>query len=459
MFVLAGGAAASDRDDHDFGHFRDHLLAERSEKLFGIDRPLAESSTASLTAAEAEASPAALAKLARGLRARVVSAAANLGPNIDMMVLWPDDWRPTHLIACNEQGPTAPGVQRVSLSDGSAETILTGTSSCDPVRRTPWGTVLVGEEVGGTGHLLEIIDPLNTTGVVFDRVTGQTSGPGAANVVDRTAPGRLAWEGIALYPNAVMYYGDERRPSRGTAGGSYYKFVPDSPWTGGGPIHDLSESPLAAGKVYVLRVGRNSGNTDWGQGTSSGQGVWVELPGAAGADLAALAAAQKITGYYRPEDIDIDGAALEKGSVRFCGNNTGNEGADRYWGEAICITDGTLGEATAGTAVPEVQPFVLGTPELAMMDNMTYQEERGNWILHEDGDGPEVGRNNDLWSCLEDGGDEDSLSDGCVRVASLNDLTAEWTGGIFDARGRHFYVSVQHNVTGHGVILAITGWR
>jgi secreted PhoX family phosphatase len=45
-----------------------------------------------------------------------------------------------------------------------------------------------------------------------------------------------------------------------------------------------------------------------------------------------------------------------------------------------------------------------------------------------------------------------------VRVATLNDLTAEWTGGIFDATGRTFYVSVQHNVTGHGVILRITGW-
>ena len=55
--------------------------------------------------------------------------------------------------------------------------------------------------------------------------------------------------------------------------------------------------------------------------------------------------------------------------------------------------------------------------------------------------------------------DDDSLSDGCVRVATLNDLSAEWTGGIFDATGRNFYVSVQHNVTGHGVILKITGWN
>ncbi len=87
--------------------------------------------------------------------------------------------------------------------------------------------------------------------------------------------------------------------------------------------------------------------------------------------------------------------------------------------------------------------------------------------MHEDG-APEVtGRVNDLWDCLPDRADADLLSDGCVRIATINDLPdaaagregAEWTVGIFDASGTHFYLSVQHNVTGHGVILDITGWR
>jgi len=30
------------------------------------------------------------------------------------------------------------------------------------------------------------------------------------------------------------------------------------------------------------------------------------------------------------------------------------------------------------------------------------------------------------------------LSDGCIRIATLNDLEAEWTGGVFDASGKHF---------------------
>jgi secreted PhoX family phosphatase len=47
----------------------------------------------------------------------------------------------------------------------------------------------------------------------------------------------------------------------------------------------------------------------------------------------------------------------------------------------------------------------------------------------------------------------------CVRIATLNDLTADWTGGMFSADGKHFYVSVQHNISGFGVILDITGWK
>ena len=463
---LFPGVAAADRDDdfrgfRDFGSHRDHLLKEHSRKLFGVDEPLAASSRESISAAVANADPTRLVTLARGLQARVVSAASNLAPNIDMIALWPDDRNPTHLIACNEQGVNNPGVQRIRLSDGLPETILTGTTSCDPVRRTPWGTIIVGEEVTD-GNVIEIINPLQTTSVLFNRVTGTSSGGvGAANVVTRPAVGRLAFEGIALYPTGVMYYGDENRPLNGTAGGAYFKFIPTVPWLGGSPITSLAQSPLVSGKVFGLRLGKRAGNTDFGQASNTGFGTWIEIPNAGNpaTRLRTEAANNKLTGYYRPEDIDIDGKALAKGDVRFCGVNTGNESENRNWGEVVCFTDGTLDQALANAAVPEAQLFVVGNPEQAMMDNVAYQPGRGNWIFHEDGDGPEVGRNNDLWSCLEDGRDDDRLTDGCVRIGTLNDLNAEWTGGIFDATGERFFVSIQHNVTGHGVILEITCWQ
>ncbi|MGR9107758.1 MAG: alkaline phosphatase PhoX [Gammaproteobacteria bacterium] len=378
-----------------------------------------------------------------------------------MMVLWPDS-HPTHLIVCNEQGPAQPGVQRVRLSDGAVETILTGTSSCDPVHTTPWGTVVVGEEAGSSGSILEIIDPLFTTGVTYKRSTGELTGDNADNVAVRAAIGHLSFEGVAIFPNGVIYYGDENRPSNGTSGGTYFKFVPSIPWEGGPPISALIDSPLVAGRVYGLRLGLRSGGTDFGQGTNTGSGSWVPVDESFDGNLRAAAAELSLTGYYRPEDADIDLVSLAEGNVRFCANNTGNEEDDKNRGETICVTDGTLDEASENSATPEVQLFVIGTSELAMMDNIAYQPGRGNWILHEDGDAPGFSvnpDNNDLWACLEDGSDDDTLSDGCVRIATLNDLTAEWTGGFFDVSGKQFYVSVQHNITGHGVILEITGWR
>jgi hypothetical protein len=113
---------------------------------------------------------------------------------------------------------------RVDLASGVTETIVTGTSSCDPAHRSPWGTILFGEEAGGGangGRVYELLDPLHTTNVVLNRATGAfTGGQGAPNLVARPALGRLSFEGIGMYPNGVVYYGDEQRPASGTPGGA-----------------------------------------------------------------------------------------------------------------------------------------------------------------------------------------------------------------------------------------------
>jgi secreted PhoX family phosphatase len=455
-------------DDHDrfaasdFGHQRDALLNAMSRPLFGIARAIDGASRNSIDQATAEADPLALVNLAQGLHASVLSAEADLGANIDMMTLFPAS-NPTHIIACNEQGTTEAGIQRVRLSDGAVETILTGTRSCDPAHVTPWGTVIVGEE-RDDGTILEIIDPLSTTNVQYDRAAGTFSGSDAANVTERPAIGHLAFEGVVVYPNGVLYFGDENRPFEGTGGGAYFKFIPNVPWGSGAPITQLAQSPLAGGTVYGLRLGKRSGDTDYGQGSEIGRGAWVRVVNAYDASLRDAAADMSLTGYYRPEDADADRGALAEGNVRFCANNTGNEGSDQNWGNTICVTDGTLAEAAANTATPLAQLFVVGTPDFSMMDNIAYQPGRGNWMIQEDRDAVELSGapypfNNSIWSCLEDGHDTDTLSDGCVRWLTLNDLTAETTGGFFDASGEHYYLSVQHNITGHGIILDVTGWR
>ena len=464
--ISSFSSAAYAAQNQDFGLKVQSLAMAQSNKLFGVVQPLDESSTLSLTAAQADANPAKLVTLAKGLTAKVISAAPNLGANIDMMTLWPDSKHPTHIIACNEQGSAQVALQRINISTGVVEDIVSsGLTSCDPTRRTAWGTIIFGEENGNNGRMFELLDPLTTTGVTVSGSGLGTTTSDLAHVRFLPALGQLSFEGIALYPNGVMYYGDENRPGNGNPGGAYFKFIPSTPWSGGAPITDLSNSPLVSGTVYGMRVGKRSGNSDYGQGNETGRGTWIQITGAQPVNLRAAAAASQLTGYYRPEDLDIDMEALDDGDVRFCGNNTGEDtqGGDQNWGETVCITDDTLAEATdtVTLSTPELQRLVVGNFEMAMMDNIAYQPGAANWVVQEDGEGPGATppRNNDIWSCVDDGDDTDILADACARVISLNDLNAESTGGIFDATGKHYFVSIQHNVTGHGVILEIDGWK
>ena len=449
-FVLAVGTAVAAFDD--WGLDQQTQLQNKSHPLFGVGEALTQSSNADLNAAQALADPAGLITVAKGLKVNVVSA-GKAAPNIDQMVLWPKA-DPQYIIGCNEEGVAQPALQKISLATGDATTIATGINSCDPVRATPWGTVLFGEENGSVGAMYELIDPLTVVGATINNVSGASSSPKIRRV---NALGFLSFEGLGILANGVTYYGDELSAGNGAPGGAYYKFVPTTPWAGRAPITSLDQSPYASGTVYGLRVGQGS---NFGQGFSYGIGTWQMLTSTPGQQLRPLATTAKLTGYYRPEDISLDEAAIGAGNVRFCGNNTGRDPA-RYWGETICITDGTVAGAISGSSVPQVQLFVQGSPQLNMPDNIAYQTSRGTWILEEDGgtsDFIDGSRNNDIWDCLGDGADDDTLSDGCIRIASLNDLDAESTGGFFDATGQHYYVSIQHNSSGFGTILDITGW-
>src|SRR5471030_916964 len=147
VFLTVGTAAAG--VPFSFGVFRDHQLAEGSDRLFGVDKPVAASSTVQITQADAQADPTKLATLAKGLHARVVT---TQGPTVDDQIsLWPNSRHPKYLIVCNEDSTTQPGLVRIELKTGVATTIVTGTTSCDPTRRTPWGTILFGEEAGQGG--------------------------------------------------------------------------------------------------------------------------------------------------------------------------------------------------------------------------------------------------------------------------------------------------------------------
>jgi hypothetical protein len=480
----------------DFGEKVEALARLSSYSLFGTLGTLGASSTIQRSAEKLQAQPASALTVAPGLSVKVVSAAANLAPNIDQMVLLPDDRHPTHIIACNEQGGTEVAVQRITLATGAVENVLAagtsgdpGMASCDPIRKTPWGTVVVGEETGGGGRLFEILNPLTTTNVKIHGSGAATTTSDPAHVQLLPAVGTLSWEGLAILPNGVLYMTDESRPGSGNPGGGIYKFIPSQLWAGGTPVTSLASSPFNAGRLFGLRIGRNSTSApDFGQANEYGRGYWVEITGrsdvgAAPINLRTAGATLKMTGYYRPEDAEFDLKSLNAGNVRFCGTNTGQDvpdttaTGDNHWGEVYCLRDGTITAAADVTTatqtvggvsysvlsgtVPEYQTLALGNRDFAMMDNIAYQPKRGFFVLNEDGEGPTYAakRNNDIWACLDDGDDTDKISDACVKLMTLNDLTAESTGGLFDATGSRYFVSIQHNLTGHGIVLEVNGWR
>ena len=422
----------------------EHQLETQSQSIFGFGHPLTSAVSGSFDGPGDQA-----VELAKGLSARVVS--STVGENADMIALWPNDSNPTDAIICNEiTGDTAGSpatLQRVHLADGSVTDIAFGLVSCDPAHRTAWGTIVFGEEDGAIGRIYELLDPLTTTGVHINRAAGTTDDP--AHIVARTALGQVSYEGVVVLPDGTTYYGDELRPSNGKPAGGIYKFVPTHPRAAdAGSITNLADSPLAAGSVSVMRLGIRSGGTDFGQGSNTGAGKWISLgtsPGATWNLAAAALAAGGYTGFYRPEDMDLDPLAWADGRIRACWNNTGNDAASN-WGETLCFEDVADGAAATGRH-PVVEPFVIGNPELRMPDNLDFQPGTGILYVLMDAttSAEDPSRTNDqVWACLPDGADNDVLSDGCVMVMNLKDGAAEFSGIEFLADGRSFLVHLQH---------------
>ena len=463
----------------DFGMNVQNLLKSQSFQYFGVISPLTASETVTVPRTTGQ-SPSQLIKLATGLNAQIVTRKA--AQNSDMLAFWPNDTNPTHIVTCIEAGNAqigtfpggqpklTPSVQTVNLSTGEVKTILRGMTGCDGIRRTPWNTIVATEEVDD-GGLYEILNPLTTTEQTL--VARGTSGaidnagnPVSGQVEYRAALGKLAWEGLDLTAEGVVYYGDEERPGSGGAdadGGSIFKFVPSASWDGL-PVSSLNQSPLADGNVYAYQAscqGRTSGSfPQFGQGCEIGEGAWVKVDPA---NLRTSAFANSATGFYRPEDGHFDPKHTGSG-VKFCWTNTGNSSAKNY-GEVVCLIDTNpvgSGEKTVpsttppvvnangltyladsgesrGFAVATANRVLEGDADLNAPDNLHFQPVTGNMYVIEDN------AFGDVWACLRDGQDRDIKTDGCVKILSVRDSSAEPTGFEFTADGKTAYVHVQHS--------------
>ncbi|WP_461482045.1 alkaline phosphatase PhoX [Porticoccus sp.] len=470
--AVAVVAIAADDKPMDFGMKVQHLLNAQSEKLFGFNQPL-QTSYDGHVAREPGQHADDLILLAEGLEATILTREA--ADKADMFAFWPNDEAPTHAIFCIEGGrqnlgttlPSGiakynPSVQRIDLVTGAAETILRGMDRCDGIRTTAWGTVLATEEAGdGQGY--EVIDPLSTDNhTVLDRATGvivdENNNP-STQIAKRDALPTMAWEGLTVTAEGVVIGGDELRPGTGTAdkdGGAIFKFVPAVPHPGG-EIADLALSPFAAGSVYAMQVSCVNNKQQAGQGCEVGNAAWLAVSATNARDDADATGA---TGYYRPEDLHMD-PTYEGEGVRFCWTNTGNEGAKNY-GEVMCGVDSDPLLADDHTRSVVVNRFVEGDEDFNSVDNLAFQPLTGNLYVIEDH------RNGDIFGCLPDGGDRDIKTDGCVKVLTVKDQSAEPTGFGFFGDGQSALLSVQHSgdddaldVDDYGTddILLITGFK
>ncbi len=477
--ALTGLLAATATQAADFGLQAEQHLHANAMALFGVAQPLTASAPATSGAYRTDSQTAAdQVLLAGSLSASYLTReAAN---SADMLAFYPAA-NPSHLIVCIEGGRAQlsgdadtgayatgdkfnPSVQRISLANGAVETILRGMSGCDGIRTTPWGTILATEEEDD-GGAYEILSPLTTTGyTVKDRATGEiVDGAGMTDssaIAKRAALPVIAWEGLDITPEGVVVGGDELRP--GTAavdvdGGAIFKFVPTLPWDGVSPVTSLALSPLVSGTTYAYQAScqaaTSSSFPQYGQGCEIGQGAWVRIDDVANARTDADT--KGATGYYRPEDGHFDPLYAGSG-YRFCWTNTGNEGAKNY-GEVLCMIDANpmgTGEKvnskngfsyladnaqSKGYAVAEANRFVEGDTDFNSVDNLAFQPVTGNMYVIEDHN------NGDIFACLTDGADRDIKTDGCVKILSVKDTSAEPTGFTFSPDGRTAYVSIQHS--------------
>jgi Bacterial protein of unknown function (DUF839) len=460
----------------DFGLKVQNNLKENAQEYFGFIKPIGASESITVPRVPGQ-SALNLIKLSSGLNAKIVTRKG--AQNSDQMAFWPNDTAPTHIVTCVEdfrdpvdnvvgtlpggQDKYGPSIQRVNLQTGAVETILRGMSSCDGIRRTPWNTIVVTEE-RDDGGMYEILNPLAITERTLvargasDTIDSNGAAVAAGQIEYRGAVGKLAWEGLDLTPQGVVYYGDEERPGTGGAdfdGGSLFKFVPELP-SNGVPITDLSQSPLVAGSVYAFQAScqaRTSGSfPQFGQGCEIGEGAWVKVDPD---NLRLSAFFSSATGYYRPEDGQFDPMYVGSG-VKFCWNNTGNAGAQNY-GEVICTIDTNPvgnGEKTVdatgltyladnaelkGFAVAAATRVLEGDADFNQPDNLAFQPVTGNMYVVEDNPF------GDIWACLQDGKDRDNKVDGCVKVLSVRDSSAEPTGFKFSGDGKSAYVHIQHS--------------
>ena len=316
--------------------------------------------------------------------------------------------------------PEGGAVSVVDLKTGEKKILTQDISwnAIDGIRWTPWGSILVAEEVSG-GRFFEIkIDPLKPMN--------------ALEVIERPAVGRFAHEGIEIDSDGNIYIVDEHRGrTLGCAGitpcgGGIYKFVPDT-------FGDLS-----SGSLYVLGISDNT------RRDNTGQGEWLGPIDPAhgresGTDFSGAS-------YQRPEDIEIINNKLY---VAITEGSRDEYGKEYYEGRVISID--LISLMVSNFVKPGMNvPIEIGKPGeqgfqtgFDSIDNLAESPD-GRLVMIEDN------KPSDIWFASTKT-NKFGASKKVKLFASLTDPGAEGTGIYFNPNDPStLYVNVQHSAAEDG---------
>ena len=310
----------------------------------------------------------------------------------------------------------------VQLLEGS----LNGVNyrSLDPIRWTPWGTIIIGEETAN-GRVIEIPNPL--------------AAPGSVVAIDRPRLGRVSFEGIAWDAQGNAYYQDEDN------NGGIYKFVPQNRAADYDP-NDPNTSPLAGpGQIFTLRI--NAANTEQREGTAE----WVALNNPDGTPIAGISdptvnarlAGDQVnaTNYRRPEDMHLvtrDGVPylIVAATTADSGTSPGRHhvySIDLSNPNAPVVRSFIDDRVTIDLATG--RPLDQSGEAFITPDNIAIDAFGDVWIVEDNDPG-------DIWKASWGA---NGVAASLARFASLSSVGAEPTGLYFDVTNPNVaYVNVQH---------------
>ncbi|HEY3134155.1 MAG TPA: alkaline phosphatase PhoX [Gemmatimonadaceae bacterium] len=299
--------------------------------------------------------------------------------------------------------------------------------SFDPIVWTPWGTILVGEETNAASKP-DPDYPSAKAGLVYELVPSASDPSVLDRIIARPAIGSKSHEGMRFDKQGNLYSISERNP------GYIFKFTPDV------------KGDLSSGQLYVLKL--TSPTAD-----RTGEAEWIPLDrNAVKIDASAAADAVGVTGYNRPEDIEI---ATSTGSNRGSINTlyvaiTGLSNPVDNRIIAIDLREPAGGSSHSTAFVYDyVKVGVNTTTDFSMPDNLAL-DPAGNLYIAEDPGGNFATKKNgdDIWVARPSNGPHSAASS-VERFASLTDCDAEPTGLYWEKGGDRLFVNVQHRGGDH----------